>query len=133
MEIPTEAQKHLDDDHVVWLTTVTDAGAPAPFPVWFVPDGDDVLVFSQPTARRVHNIGQRSRVSLNFNSGPHGDDAWIIDATASTAPGRRASEALGYLAKYQASIEGELSTTVEDIDATYSTEIRIRPRRVRTI
>ena len=37
----------------MWLTTVTDAGAPAPFPVWFVVDGDDIVVFSEPSTRRV--------------------------------------------------------------------------------
>ena len=38
------------------------------------------------------------------------------------------STAPGYLDKYRASIEGELQTTVEQIDATYDTEIRISRR-----
>ncbi len=133
MEIPDGARRHLTDDHVVWLTTVTDSGAPAPFPVWFVRDGDDILVFSQPTSRRVRNIGARPSVSLNFNSDPHGGDAWIISGTASTRPNVAPSSAPGYLEKYRASIEGKLDTTVDDIDATYNTEIRIRPTSVRTI
>ncbi|MET0577415.1 MAG: pyridoxamine 5'-phosphate oxidase family protein, partial [Ilumatobacteraceae bacterium] len=78
MEIPEGARKRLEADEVVWLTTVTDAGAPAPYPVWFVVDGDDVVVFSQPSTRRVHNIAQRPVVSLHFNSDPHGGDVWII-------------------------------------------------------
>jgi hypothetical protein len=41
MEIPKEAQRRIDEDRVVWLTTVTDSGVPAPNPVWFVPDGED--------------------------------------------------------------------------------------------
>jgi PPOX class probable F420-dependent enzyme len=133
MDLPADALRHVTDDHVVWITTVTDSGAPAPFPVWFVPDGDDLLVFSQPSARRVHNIGARPRVSLNFNSDAHGGDAWIIDGTATLRAGVAPSTAPGYLDKYRASIEGELKTTVEAIDATYDTEIRVRPIKVRTI
>ena len=58
MEIPEGARKRLEADEVAWLTTVTDTGAPAPYPVWFVVDGGDIVVFSQPRAG-VHNIGQR--------------------------------------------------------------------------
>jgi PPOX class probable F420-dependent enzyme len=133
MEIPEGAQQRLDADEVVWLTTVTDDGAPAPFPVWFVVDGDDIVVFSEPTARRVHNIGERPVVSLHFNSDPHGGDVWVLTGPAATAPDVAPSGAPGYLDKYRTSIERDLQTTVEAIDATYHTEIRIRPEKVVTV
>lgn len=133
MDIPEGALRHIAGDHVAWFTTVTDSGAPAPFPVWFVPDGEDILVFSQPTSRRVHNIAQRPQVSFHFNSDPHGTDVWIITAIASARHGVRPSEAPGYVDKYGESIVRELNTTVEQIDATYNTEIRLRPIRVRTV
>lgn len=120
-------------DHVVWLTTVTDDGAPAPYPVWFVVDGDDIVVFSEPKARRVGNIAQRPVVSLNFNSDRDGGDVWILTGPASTTAGVAPSGAPGYVAKYQESIERDLQTTVEAIDATYNTEIRIRPERIITV
>jgi PPOX class probable F420-dependent enzyme len=59
MDMPTEAQRRITQDNVAWLTTITDRGAPAPNPVWFVPDGDDLVVFSNPQARKVRNIEQR--------------------------------------------------------------------------
>jgi PPOX class probable F420-dependent enzyme len=132
MEMPPAAQRHIDNDHVVWFTSVTDGGAPAPNPVWFVADGDDLMVFSEPTSRRVHNIGQRPLVALHFNSDPHGGDVWIITGTATIRHGVKPSSAPGYLDKYRASIEGELQTTVEAIDATYNTEIRVHPINIRT-
>jgi hypothetical protein len=52
------------------LTTITDRGVPAPNPVWFVPDGDDLVVFSSPHARKVRNIEQRPTVTVHFNSDP---------------------------------------------------------------
>ncbi|MET0147142.1 MAG: TIGR03667 family PPOX class F420-dependent oxidoreductase [Ilumatobacteraceae bacterium] len=133
MELPEGAQERLDDDEVAWLTTVTDAGAPAPYPVWFIVDGDDIVVFSEPTTRRVHNIGQRPVVSLHFNSDPHGGDVWVLTGRARVTPDVAPSGAPGYLDKYQTSIERDLKTTVEAIDATYNTEIRIRPERVVTV
>ena len=74
MEIPHGARRRLEVDLVAWLTTTTDAGAPAPYPVWFVVDGDDIVVFSDPSTRRVHNITQRPLVSVHFNSTPDGGD-----------------------------------------------------------
>lgn len=133
MDIPAGARSHLDSDHVVWLTTVTDDGTPVPYPVWFVLDGDDIVVFSEPKARRVRNIAQRPMVSLHFNSDPHGGDVWILTGSASTTPSMAPSAAPGYLDKYRVSIEGELATTVEAIDATYDTEIRIHVQRVITV
>jgi PPOX class probable F420-dependent enzyme len=131
MEIPAEAQRRIASDDVAWLTTVTDSGAPAPNPVWFVPDGDDLLVFSAPSARKVHNIGQRPQVTLHFNSDAHGGDVVVITGEATATPDRPPSAVAAYVDKYESAITGALGTTVADIDATYNTEIRIRPTRVR--
>lgn len=133
MGVPDEARRRIADDQVIWLTTVADSGTPAPYPVWFVPDGEDIVIFTKPTARRVHNITQRAQVSLNFNSDPHGGDVWIITGTAAVRHGIKPSTAPGYVDKYRAGIEGELNTTVEAIDAEYDTEIRVRADNVRTV
>ncbi len=131
MDLPPEAQRRVADDLVVWLTTITDSGAPAPNPVWVVPDGDDILVFSNPASRRVHNIEQRPSVALHFNSDRHGGDVVIINGVASIRRDRPPSELRVYVEKYEASITGPMATTVEEIGRTYNTEIRIRPTRVR--
>ena len=133
MEISEGAQNRLDSDLVVWLTTITDEGAPAPYPVWFVVDGDDILVFSEPTARRAHNITERPVVSLHFNSDPFGGDVWVFTGRATVTNGVAPSSAPGYVDKYGESIVRDLATTVEAIDAQYDTEIRIRPERLVTV
>jgi hypothetical protein len=43
----------------------------------------------------------------------------------------RPSDLRAYLDKYESTITGDLGTTVEDYDRTYSTRLRIRPTRVR--
>ena len=131
MDMPNDAQRRISEDRVVWLTTVTDSGAPAPNPVWFVPDGDDLVVYSTPQARKVHNIEQRPRVTLHFNSTPEGGDVVVITGEAALTRERRPSALPGYLDRYEASITGPLGMSVDEIDRTYNTEIRIRPTRVR--
>jgi PPOX class probable F420-dependent enzyme len=131
VDMPNEARRRIAQDKVVWLTTVTDRGAPAPNPVWFVPDGDDIVVFSTPGARKVHNITQRPTVTLHFNSDPEGGDVVVITGNAAVAHGQRPSALEAYVDKYEASITGSLRTTVDVIDRTYDTEIRVRPTRVR--
>ena len=131
MEIPPEAERRIADDEVAWLTTITDGGAPAPNPVWFVRDGDDLVVFAEPSSRKVHNIEQRPLVSLHFNSDAHGGDVVIVNGTAELAHGVAPSSTAGYVDKYEAAITGALQMTVAALDAQYDTRIRIRPTRVR--
>jgi PPOX class probable F420-dependent enzyme len=131
MDFPSDAERRIAEDKIAWLTTVTDRGAPAPNPVWFVPDGDDLLVFSDPTARKVHNIEQRPKVTLHFNSDPHGGDIVVIAGEATVTRERPPSAHKAYIDKYEADITGPLATTVEAIDGTYNAEIRIRPTGVR--
>lgn len=131
MEIPKEAQRRIAEERVVWLTTVTDRGVPAPNPVWFVPDDDDLVVFTTPTSVRVHNLEQRPVASLHFNSDAHGGEVVVITADVEITHSQPPSSFPGYLAKYEADILGPLATTVEAIDDTYNTELRLRPRKVR--
>jgi PPOX class probable F420-dependent enzyme len=131
MDFPADVQRRLDTDHVVWLTTVTDSGAPSPNPVWFVQDGQDIVVFSAPDTHKVRNIEARPTVTLNFNSDPHGGDIVVLTGRAVATPSVRPSTNAAYLAKYAAAIRDELQTTVEEIDGTYHTEVRIRPTKVR--
>jgi PPOX class probable F420-dependent enzyme len=131
MEYPADVQRRLDADHVVWLTTVTESGAPSPNPVWFIEDGEDIVVFSAPDTHKVRNIAARSTVTLNFNSDPHGGDIVVITGRATATPNVLPSTNQAYVAKYAAAIRDELQTTLEEIDGTYHTELRIRPTKVR--
>jgi PPOX class probable F420-dependent enzyme len=106
MDMPYEAQRRISQDKVAWLTTITDRGVPAPNPVWFVPDGDDLVVFSSPHARKVRNIEQRPTVTVHFNSDPDGGDVVVITGDAAIAHDQRPSALGPYLDKYETSITG---------------------------
>lgn len=131
MDLPAEARRRIESDVVAWLTTITGSGAPAPNLVWFVSDGNDLIVFSAPSSRKVHNIKQRPQVCLHFNSDATGGDIVIINGLAELTSGQKLSAQPGYLTKYESVITGELGTTVEAIDAEFDTRIRITPTRIR--
>lgn len=131
VDLPAEATRRIAQDNIAWLTTVTDAGAPAPNPVRFVFEDDSLVVFAEPTSRKVHNIRHRRRVCLHFNSDPHGGDIVIINGVADVAADRAPSQLPGYLTKYSNQITEVLGLTMDAYDATYSSMIRIEPSRVR--
>jgi PPOX class probable F420-dependent enzyme len=100
-EFGSRVARHLRQEHVVWLTTVTSAGAPLPRPVGFSWDGGEIVsVYSQPGAR-VRNIASNPNVTLNFAGDGHGGDVVILDGTAEIvddAPSAAENEA--WVAKY---------------------------------
>jgi len=131
MTIDPQVRARLEQEKVVWLTTVTRSGAPAPNPVWFVLDGDDIVIHSDPRSRKVANIERQPEVTVHTNSDRDGGDFHVFRGTATLTHGHKPSTAPGFLDKYHADIVGPLATTVEAIDATYDTEIRVRVRSVR--
>ena len=51
-EFGARVARHLREEIVVWLTTVSPAGAPVPRPVWFLWEGaGSVAMYSQPKLR----------------------------------------------------------------------------------
>ena len=52
-------QRFLEQEPVVWLSTVRPNGAPHVIPIWFWWDGDALLVFSKPDAQKVRNLRDR--------------------------------------------------------------------------
>src|ERR1700741_5307302 len=100
-EFGERVTRHLENDLIVWLTTVGANATPQPSPVWFLWDGETALIFSQPETPKLRNIAQRPLVSLHFNStksrgdgGIFPGEAWIDAAT----PGANAIPA--YVTKY---------------------------------
>jgi PPOX class probable F420-dependent enzyme len=122
---------HLRDEVVVWLTTVTPAGAPLPAPVWFVWDGaEQVVMYSRPSTR-VRNLEANPRVSLNFGGDGSGGDIVVISARATIdrdAPS--ADRAQAYLDKYGAHIR-RIGMTPETFAERYSVPVRMALSAVR--
>ena len=125
------ALERLATDIVGWLTTVTPDGQPQTFPIWFLWEDGEALIYSDKRAKRNINIAQNPRVSFHLNDNGTGGDVVVlegearIDATAPAVPDNAA-----YRAKYEERIVA-LSGTAEEMAIIYSVPIRVRPTRGR--
>ena len=130
-EFGARVARHLRDEIVVWLTTVTPRGSPLPMPVWFVWDGaDSVTMYSQPGAR-VRNIEANPRVSLNFSGDGRGGDIVVLSGDATIGQGAQpADQNRDYLAKYDEHI-ARIGMTPETFAERYSVPVRIELGRLR--
>jgi PPOX class probable F420-dependent enzyme len=125
-EFGARVARHLREEMVVWLTTVTPSGAPLPRPVGFVWDGgENVCVYSQAGAR-VRNVVGNPRVSLNFGGDGRGGDIVVLSGTAEvdeSAPS--AAENPAYVTKYATELE-RAGMTAESFSRRFSIPLRIR-------
>jgi PPOX class probable F420-dependent enzyme len=123
--------QRLNDEQVIWLTTVGADGTPQPNPVWFVWESEGFLVYTQPGAHRLKHIAHNPKVALHFDGGERGEDVVVftgeaqIDANAPPADAHPA-----YLEKYRDGID-RLDTTPESFAQTYSVALRIIPKKLR--
>jgi PPOX class probable F420-dependent enzyme len=126
------AARHLREDTVVWLTTVTPSGAPVPSPVWFYwEEPDSVLMFSRAGTPRSRNLAANPHVSLNFAGNGHGGDIVVLSGRASIDEGAGAShEHPDYVAKYGPQME-RVSGSVEGFSEAYPLGVRIQLTRLR--
>lgn len=129
-EFGARAARHLREEIVVWLTTVTPRGAPLPMPVWFVWDGaESVTMYSRPGAR-VRNIEANPLVSLNFSGDGRGGDIVVLSGEATRGQAPPADQDGDYLAKYHSHI-ARIGMTPETFAERYSVPVRIRLTRLR--
>jgi PPOX class probable F420-dependent enzyme len=125
-EFGARVARHLREEVVVWMTTVTPAAAPVPRPVWFIwVGGESVVMYSQPKAR-IRNLESNPRVTLNFDGDGDGGDIVVLSGTATVdadLPG--AGDDPAYLAKYDEHI-ARLGMTPDTFAREYSVPVRIR-------
>jgi PPOX class probable F420-dependent enzyme len=131
-ELTGQIERHLVNDQIVWLTTVTPTGRPAPRPVWFMWDGTTVTIYSMPSAAKLKHIAVNDQVSLHCNSTPGGGDVVVISGRAEVIDGAPLPSQLpGMLDKYRAAIQA-MGYTQEWYDS-YNTAIHVTPERAWTV
>jgi PPOX class probable F420-dependent enzyme len=132
LETRPELTAQLDNDLVGWLTTVTPDGQPQSSVVWFLREGDDLLIYSKPDATKLTNIAANPKVAFNLRGDVVADTVATFEATASvvdspTPPHRD----LAYLTKYREEIS-RLGWTPEQFSDDYSALLRVRVHRIRS-
>ena len=131
----SDADRHaltrLAGDKVAWLTSVTPAGQPQTFPVWFLWEDGGVLIYSSIKARRNANLAASPRVSFHLDGDGDGGDLVILEGAAriddaTPSPDQHAA----YMAKYRDAMISDLGS-VERFFAEYTVPVRITPTRGR--
>jgi PPOX class probable F420-dependent enzyme len=131
IQINQQILKRLQEELVVWLTTVSSDGTPHPNPVWFYWDGNSFVIHTPPASAKLKHIARNAKVSLNLaGSEPLGGDVVIFTGNAHTREHVTVADP-GYVKKYlpAAKVWGR---TPEEMLAEYSVEIRIEPTKLRT-
>ena len=125
------ALDRLQQEKMAWLTTVTPDGQPQSFPVWFLWERGEILVFSDYRAKRNANIAANPRVVLHLNDDGAGRDIVVVEGVARVDDATPDLEShAAYLAKYGEWITRDIGS-VERMAAVYNVPIRIKPTRGR--
>jgi PPOX class probable F420-dependent enzyme len=130
-EFGARVARHLREEIVVWMTTVTPAGGPVPMPVWFLWDGGEAVRVYSRRSPRVRNIQANPHVSLNFAGDGGGGDIVVLSGTATADPAMpAANEDADYVTKYRDHI-ARIGLTPETFALRYEVPVRIQLTRVR--
>lgn len=123
--------QRLEEDNIIWLTTVDSHERPQPRPVWFLWDGESILIFSREEGYKIRHIENNSQVSLNFDSDGRGGDIVVLLGEAIIEKSELPKELIiKYLAKYEQGLS-RLNMTPEEFQSNYIVAIRISPTSLR--
>ena len=125
------ALRRLESELMAWLTTVNPDGQPQSSPIWFLWDGDEILLYSWFRAPRNANVADRPLVSFSLESGVDGEDVVTAEGEARIVEDEPpASANPTYLATYQRMFDA-YGWTPDWVTGRYSVPIRIKPTRWR--
>src|SRR5207237_549436 len=107
-------------------------GRPSTVPVWFLWDGNTILIFSQPHKQKIRNLSKNARVTLALDDTKQGDNVVIIEGAAELLDDPEISVMLpAYIEKYGTLIQS-MGWTPESMAADYSRAIRVTPIKFRS-
>lgn len=123
--------RRLEEERIIWLTTVDANNIPQPRPVWFWWDGETFLIYSQPDTHKLAHIAHNPRVALNFDGDGQGGDIIVFTGEAHLAPtAPPANEMPEYADKYQSGFK-RIDMSAEEFANTFSVALRVKPTDLR--
>jgi len=123
-------RRRLDEEVVGWLTTVSPDGTPRPSPVWFLWEGESMLIYSKDGTSRTRNLARDSSVSFNFDGNGTGGDIVVLEGTAVVSEDPPSTEISAYQTKYAEEIPN-IGMTPGEFAIGYPVPIRFTPERLR--
>jgi PPOX class probable F420-dependent enzyme len=123
--------QRLENEMILWLTTVSEDSIPHPRPVWFYWDGETFHIYSQPDTYKLQHIEAHPDVSLNFDSDGEGGDIVVFLGEAEVREDLPpADEDEPYVDKYEDDMT-DMGTPPDIFAQSYSVPIRVTPTKLR--
>lgn len=129
-EFGARVERRLHGETVGWLTTVDPGGTPQPIPVWFLRDGDTLLLYSKPGTPKLRNLEANPRVALNLDGDGRGGDIVVFTGEAAVSDDPPADRVQRYVDKYRESMQ-RIGMTPAEFAAAYSVPLRLRLEKLR--
>lgn len=130
-EFGRRVARRLNEERVIWLTTVDRNGTPQPRPVWFWWNGESFLMYSRPGMHKLEQLEIHSKAALHLDSDGRGGDIVVFTGEAHVDPtSPPADKVPAYAEKYRSSFE-RIHMTVTEFAQTYSVAIRFYPAKLR--
>lgn len=121
----------LDAALIGFLTAVNREGQPQTSPVWFVRDGESLIVYNKADTPRLASVAGNSRVAFNLRGDARGRGALLIEGRALEAPDLGPFYELpAYVEKYREDME-RIGWTPKTFHDDHPVPIRIEVTRVR--
>jgi PPOX class probable F420-dependent enzyme len=133
LDLTKERDAHIDErlrrELMMWLSTVRPDGRPHLVPVWFLWDGETILIFSQPKQQKLRNLQHNPNVVVALDTAGQGDDVVMMEGKAELLDDPKVSTALpAYAEKYKERLE-LYGWSGESMAQDYSQAIRITPTK----
>lgn len=127
-----QTEARLQSDLMAWLATVRPDGRPHVVPVWFLWEGDTILILSKPGNQKIKNISNNPHVTIALDDSKTGSEPVVCDGIATLLP--EPSVAMlppAYEEKYRGLLE-QMEWPADDMIKEFSQPIRIRITRFLT-
>ena len=133
LDLSQSKNAHIDQrlrtETMIWLSSVKPNGDPHMVPVWFLWDGNAVLIFSQPNTQKMRNLQGNPHVMLALDTADDGGDIVMLTGTAELDETTNMAAAFpAYIQKYGQQIQS-FGWSIESMAQDYSRAIRVTPTK----
>jgi PPOX class probable F420-dependent enzyme len=134
LDLTNPKHAHVDErlckNLILWLGSVRPDGRPHLVYVFFLWDGKNILIFSQPNTQKIRNLQHNPNVTLALDDTKDGEDMVILEGKAELLHDPAVKTTLpAYAAKYDSLLK-RVGLTAEAMAAVYSQALLIAPTRI---
>ena len=134
LDLSNPKQAYVDErlrtNLIIWLGSVRPDGRPHLVYVFFLWDGQHILIFSEPSSQKIRNVRHNPYVTLGLDETKGGEDMVILEGRAQVLDDPAVNTTLpAFVAKYDALLKAKASLSAEAMGAIFSQALRITPTR----